>query len=205
MAKQITKKQQAVLDYLKQEIRNTGCPPSIREICAQMGLKSTSSAHLYLENLEKRGYIQRFKSKNRSLKILEPGFYGNSSLNETVNVPVLGKVTAGVPIFAQEEYEEVFPMPTSMVGNSRCFMLRVSGESMIEAGICDKDLVLIKEQQTATNGDIVLALLEEEATIKRFFKDGKKIKLQAENPLFEPIIVDDVKIIGKVVGLYRNF
>ena len=204
MSEKLTKKQQMILDFLKQEIRKNGYPPSIREICTSVGLSSTSTVHSHLESLERKCYIKRSPSKNRSIEILEDRFYVNNS-SEIVNIPILGKVTAGEPIFAVEDFEESFPLPLYVVGNDRCFMLRVKGESMIEAGIYDKDLVIIKQQETAENGDIVLALVEDSATIKRFFKEKGHIRLQAENPFFEPIIVKELTILGKVIGLFRKF
>ncbi|MFA5524689.1 MAG: transcriptional repressor LexA [Tissierellales bacterium] len=194
-----------ILEFIKKEIFSKGYPPAVREICKAVELKSTSTVHAHLEKLEKKGYIRRDPTKPRAIEIL------NKSDNviafprrEIVNVPIVGKVTAGEPILAVENIEDTFPLPIDFIENDSVFMLKVRGESMINAGILDGDLVLIKQQNTANNGDIVVALLEEEATIKRFFKEKNHFRLQPENQFMEPIITTDVLVLGKVTGVYRR-
>jgi len=203
MAEKLTTKQQRVLDFLKAEIRQNGYPPTVREICDAIGLSSTSTAHAHLEMLERKGYIRRSKTKNRSTEILDGDFYG--STREMVNVPIIGRVAAGIPIFAEENVEDTFPIPVDYIKNDKCYMLNVKGDSMMDKGIFDRDLVLVRQQYEASNGDIVIALIEDEATIKTFFREGKDIHLCPANPAFEPIIVRECEILGKVIGLYRRY
>jgi repressor LexA len=203
MAEALSQKQKKILDFLKQEIRTKGYPPSVREICDAVGLKSTSTVHGYLERLEKKGLIRRDPTKPRAIEILDDMTY--LSKKELVNVPIVGRVTAGQPILAVENIEDTFPIPTEYLHNSDVFMLSVRGESMIEAGILDGDYVLVQKQSTANNGDKVVALIEDEATVKTFYKERDHIRLQPENPLMDPIIVRDVIILGKVIGVIRLF
>ena len=200
----LTEMQQKVYDCLKESIRNTGYPPSVREICIAVGLASTSSVQAHLETLERKGYIRHSPFKNRSIEILEPGFY--QPLREMAILPVVGKITAGAPILAVEDIEETFPVPVDYLNtNDEYFMLRVSGDSMIGRGIYDNDLVIIRRQQTARGGDMVAALIDDSATIKTYYKEKDHVILQPENDKYEPIIVKDVSIIGIVTGLFRRY
>lgn len=203
VAGKLTAKQQMILDFLKAEIRRNGYPPTVREICDAVGLSSTSTVHSHLETLERKGHIRRSPAKNRSTEILEDDFYNNT--RELVNVPIVGRVAAGVPILAEENIEDTFPIPIDYVKNDTCFMLNVRGDSMCEKGILDGDLVLVRQQPDANNGDIVIALLEDSATVKTFNRDGEFIRLDPANPEFEPIIVRECEVLGKVIGLYRRY
>jgi len=203
MAGSLTTKQQMILNFLKTEIRQNGYGPTVREICDAVGLSSTSTVHAHLETLEKKGYIRRTATKNRSTQILEEDFYGNT--RELVNVPIVGRVAAGVPILAEENIEDTFPIPIDYVKNDTCYMLHVKGDSMIDEGIFDGDLVLVKQQQEATDGDIVIALLEDSATVKTFYRDGEFIRLDPANRDFQPIRTKECEILGKVIGLYRRY
>lgn len=203
MANFLSDKQKKILDFIKQEIINKGYPPSVREICDAVGLKSTSTVHGYLERLEKKGFIRRDPTKPRAIEVLDDSTY--IFKKEIVNVPIVGKVTAGKPILAVENIEDSFPLPVEYLHNSDCFMLGVKGESMINAGILDGDMVIVKKQSVAYDGDIVVALLEDEATVKTFYKEENRIRLQPENPNMDPIYADDVKILGKVIGVIRFF
>jgi len=203
MAEKLTEKQKLVLDFLKTGIRQNGYPPTVREICDAVGLSSTSTVHAHLETLERKGYIRRSPAKNRSTEILEENFY--ASTRELVNVPIVGQVAAGIPILAEENVEDTFPIPIDYIKNDTCFMLHVKGDSMCEDGIFDGDLVLVRQQQTAKDGDIVVALIDDSATVKKFSRDGKNIRLSPANAYFEPIIVRDCTILGKVIGLYRRY
>lgn len=205
MYEDISTKQLKVLDFIRSEVNRKGYPPSVREICKGVGIKSTSTVHGYLETLEEKGYIRKDHAKTRAIEVLDKmddDFI--SYKKEIVNIPVIGRVTAGVPVLAVENIEDVFPMPVDFVPSGESFMLRVKGNSMINAGIHDRDFILIKHQSTAENGDIVVALINNEATVKRFFKEKEHIRLQPENDSMEPIISKDVKVVGKVVGLYRK-
>ena len=200
-----------ILDFINKEIGEKGYPPSVREICEAVGLKSTSTVHGYLQRLEKKGFIKKDATKPRALKVLNSDKYktenyndGSNYYKELVNVPIVGKVTAGEPILAFENVEDSFPLPVEYTQNSEVFMLKVRGESMIEAGILDGDLVLVKKQSYASNRDIVVALIGNEATVKRFFKERNYIRLQPENSFMEPILLKDVDVIGKVIGLFRK-
>jgi len=203
MAGPLTAKQQMILDFLKSEIRQNGYPPTVREICDAVGLSSTSTVHAHLETLERKGYIRRSPAKNRSTEILEEDFYTNT--RELVNVPIVGRVAAGVPILAEENIEDTFPIPIDYVKNDTCFMLHVKGQSMVDEGILDGDLVLVRQQQDANDGDIVIALLEDSATVKTFRRDGEFIQLTPANKEYQPITVRDCDILGKVIGLYRRY
>ncbi len=198
----ISEKQSEILEYIKSEIINRGYPPAVRDICEAVKLKSTSSVHSHLETLEKNGYIRRDPTKPRAIEILDDGF--NLSRREIVNVPILGTVAAGVPILAQEDIEGYFPVPVEDMPNKEVFMLNVKGDSMINVGIFNSDKVIVEKQSTASNGEIVVALVEDSATVKRFYKEKGHYRLQPENDDLEPIIVDDVTILGKVIGLYRK-
>ena len=202
----ITDKQREILEYIKNEILNRGFPPSVREICEAVKLKSTSSVHAHLETLEKNGYIRRDPTKPRTIEILDDNF--NLLRREMVNVPVVGVVTAGQPILALENIESYFPVPAEMMPNKQCFILHVKGESMVNAGILDGDQVLVQQQPDAENGEIVVALLGEDATVKRFYKEDGYYRLQPENDTMDPIIVnqdEDFQILGKVFGVFRLF
>ncbi len=203
----ITEKQMKVLEYVKEQIRKNGYAPSVREICQALGLKSTSTVHGYLARLQKKGLIQKAALKPRTIRIMDDETNEQQSFytsKEMVDVPIVGKVTAGMPILAVENIEDSFPLPVDFVGNSESFMLRVRGDSMIEAGILDGDLVLVKKQNTAENGDIVVALIEDEATVKTFFKEKDHIRLQPQNSFMQPIIVSTCSILGKVAGVFRK-
>ena len=197
----ISAKQQEILEYIKDEILHKGYPPAVREICQAVNLKSTSSVHCHLETLEKNGYIRRDPTKPRAIEIMDDTF--NLNRREMVNVPILGNVAAGEPLFAEENIEDYFPIPAEMVPNSEVFMLHVRGESMINVGILDGDNVLVQQQSTAKDGEMVVALVEDSATVKTFYKEDGYIRLQPENDTMEPIIVPDCQILGKVFGIFR--
>ena len=197
----ISAKQQEILEYIKDEILHKGYPPAVREICQAVNLKSTSSVHSHLETLEKNGYIRRDPTKPRAIEIMDDTF--NLNRREMVNVPILGNVAAGEPLFAEENIEDYFPIPAEMVPNSEVFMLHVRGESMINVGILDGDNVLVQQQSTAKDGEMVGALVEDSATVKTFYKEDGYIRLQPENDTMEPIIVPDCQILGKVFGIFR--
>lgn len=197
----ISAKQQEILEYIKDEILHKGYPPAVREICQAVNLKSTSSVHSHLEALEKNGYIRRDPTKPRAIEIMDDTF--NLNRREMVNVPILGNVAAGEPLFAEENIEDYFPIPAEMVPNSEVFMLHVRGESMINVGILDGDNVLVQQQSTAKDGEMVVALVEDSATVKTFYKEDGYIRLQPENDTMEPIIVPDCQILGKVFGIFR--
>lgn len=195
-----TDKQQEILDFIKKEIMAKGYPPSVREICNAVGLRSTSTVHGHLERLEKKGLIRRDPSKPRAIELLD-----NQTNKELLNVPVLGKVAAGQPILAVENIEDTFPLPVDFLRASNdVFMLKVQGDSMIEKGIYEGDYLIVEQQATAVNGDIVVALVDDSATVKTFYKENGYIRLQPENSNMEPIIVKDCKILGKVKGLIRK-
>lgn len=197
----ITAKQHEILVYIKQTILQKGYPPAVREICEAVQLKSTSSVHSHLETLEKNGYIRRDPTKPRTIEILDDTF--GLTRREMVQVPILGAVAAGQPLLAEEQIEDYFPIPASLLPNGEVFMLRVKGDSMIDIGIFAGDQVLVSQCNTARNGEIVVALVEDSATVKRFFKEDGHYRLQPENDAMEPIIVPQVEILGKVIGLFR--
>ena len=199
----ITDKQSQILEYIKSEILNKGYPPSVRDICQAVNLKSTSSVHSHLETLEKNGYIRRDPTKPRTIEIIDDNF--NLVRREVVNVPMVGTVAAGQPILAIENIDNYFPIPSEYMPNEETFMLKVKGESMINAGILDGDNILVKRQNTAKNGDMVVALVDDSATVKTFYKENGHIRLQPENDNMDPIIVPDCEIIGKVFGVFRFF
>lgn len=197
----ITPKQEEILNYIKDEIINRGYPPTVRDICNAVNLKSTSSVHAHLATLEKEGYIIRDKTKPRAIEIVDESF--NATRREIVNIPVVGRVAAGEPILAVQNIENYFPIPAEYLHNRVTFMLTVKGESMINAGIFDGDTIIVEETQTARNGEIVVALIDDSATVKTFYKESDHIRLQPENDTMDPIIVKDCTIIGKVIGLIR--
>ena len=199
----ITEKQTQILEYIKSEILGKGYPPSVRDICQAVNLKSTSSVHSHLETLEKNGYIRRDPTKPRTIEILDDSF--NMVRREMVNVPMVGTVAAGQPILATENIESYFPIPSEFMPNEETFMLKVKGESMINAGILDGDNILVKRQNHAKNGDMVVALVDDSATVKTFYKENGHIRLQPENDYMDPIILPDVEILGKVFGVFRFF
>lgn len=199
----ITDKQQQILDFIKEQILSKGYPPAVRDICEAVKLRSTSSVHSHLEQLEKNGYIRRDPSKPRAIEIVDDSF--NLTRREVVNVPMVGVVTAGQPILAVENIDNYFPIPTEYMPNAETFMLRVKGESMINAGIFDGDQILVQKQSTANNGDFVVALIDDSVTVKTFYKENGHFRLQPENDFMAPIIVEDCSILGKVIGLFRMF
>ena len=200
----ISKKQSEILEYIKNEILNRGFPPSVREICEAVNLKSTSSVHSHLETLEKNGYIRRDPTKPRAIEIVDDNF--NLVRRETVNVPIIGKVAAGQPLLAVENVEGYFPIPSEYMPNNKTFMLVVQGDSRINAGIFNGDYVVVEQQPTAENGQKVVALIDDSATVKTFYKEDGYIRLQPENDSMEPIIVEPdrpFQILGKVIGVFR--
>ena len=199
----ISDKQREILDYIKTEILNKGYPPTVRDICEAVKLKSTSSVHSHLETLEKNGYIRRDPTKPRAIEIVDDNF--NLTRREVVNVPMIGRVAAGQPILAVENIESYFPIPAEFMPNAESFMLRVQGESRINAGIFDGDNILVEKCDTAHNGEMVVALVDDSATVKTFYKEEDHIRLQPENDFMDPIIVPDCKILGKVFGVFRLF
>lgn len=202
MTLDLSTRQIAILDFIKKQTRTKGYPPSVREIGKAVGLSSSSTVHGHLAQLEEKGYIRRDPAKPRCIEVTD----GTSELikKEMVNVPIVGKVTAGKPILAVENIEDSFPLPLDFVRSDNVFILLVRGDSMIEAGILDGDYVLVRQQSTAKNGDIVVALLEDEATVKTFYKESDHFRLQPENPNLQPILVKDVSILGKVIGVFRS-
>lgn len=200
----ISKKQQEILEYIKSEILNRGFPPAVREICEAVNLKSTSSVHAHLEALEKNGYIRRDATKPRAIEIIDDNF--NLVRREVVNVPLVGTVAAGQPILAVENVDGYFPIPAEFMPNEQSFMLKVKGESMINAGIFDGDQVLVRKQSTAESGDIVVALMEDGATVKTFYKEKGYYRLQPENDTMDPILIHEgLEILGKVFGVFRLY
>lgn len=208
----LNKREKAILKFIEKQIRANSYPPSVREIGKAVGLSSTATVHGYLAKLEDKGYIKKESQKGRTLRLLK-GILKEEKKTETkevytsremVDVPVIGKITAGAPILAVENVTDTFPIPVDFVGNSESFMLTVSGESMIEAGILDGDYILVKRQNTANNGEIVVALIEDEATVKTFYKEKGHIRLQPENSTMDPIIVPNCEILGKVAGVFRK-
>lgn len=197
----ISAKQLEILNYIKSQILERGFPPAVRDICEAVHLKSTSSVHSHLETLEKNGYIRRDPTKPRAIEILDDSF--NLMRREMVNVPMIGHVAAGEPLLAEQNIENYFPIPMEFMPNKQTFMLRVKGESMVNAGILDGDLVLVEEKKTAGNGEIIVALIDDGATVKTFYKEEGVIRLQPENDTMDPIIVEDCMILGKVIGVFR--
>ena len=208
----LNKRERAILKFIEKQINEKGYPPSVREIGKAVGLSSTATVHGYLAKLTKKGYIKKEDQKGRTLRVLKGGLADNEKPSpkplyngrELVDVPVIGKITAGAPILAVENVTDTFPIPIDFVGNSESFMLTVRGESMIEAGILEGDYILVKRQNSARNGQIVVALIEDEATVKTFYKEKDYIRLQPENSTMDPIIVPDCKILGVVGGVFRK-
>ena len=209
----LNKREKSILKFIEKSVIEHGYAPSVREIGKAVGLSSTATVHGYLSRLQEEGYIKKENNKGRTLKLLKNS--SGSSIEEKakkdfyterelVDVPLVGKITAGAPILAVENITDTFPIPIDFVGNSDSFMLTVRGESMIEAGILDGDYILVRKQNSATNGQIVVALIEDEATVKTFYKEKGHIRLQPENSTMDPIIVPDCKILGKVIGVFRK-
>ena len=199
----ITEKQREILEYIKNEILNKGYPPAVREICEAVHLKSTSSVHSHLETLEKNGYIRRDPTTPRAIEITDDMF--NLTRREVVNIPIIGSVAAGQPILATENIENYFPIPAEFLPNQEVFMLRVKGDSMINAGIFDGDKILVRQQPTASDGDMVVALVGDSATVKTYYKEDGHYRLQPENDTMEPILADEVSVLGIVFGVFRLF
>lgn len=197
----ITDKQKEILDFMKSQILAKGYPPSVREICEAVNLRSTSSVHAHLETLEKNGYIRRDPTKPRAIEIIDDEF--GLTRRDMVNIPIVGTVAAGQPLLAVENVLDYFPIPVDMLPNKELFMLRVKGDSMVNMGIFEGDTIIVARQDTASNGEVVVALVDDSATVKRFYKEQGHYRLQPENDSMEPIIVDRCQIIGKVVGLVR--
>lgn len=216
----LKEREQRILAYMKEEIRQKGYPPTVREICSALNIKSTSTTHKDIENLVKRGYIVKDPSKPRALMIMDPdsgdtkaaakleSVYGHTERTDVVDIPLVGRIAAGTPILAEQNIEDTFPVPARFMGKGTNFMLTVKGDSMIEAGIFDGDYILVEQQNTARNGEIVVAMIdgfESEATVKTFYRESDHIRLQPENSSMNPILVKDVKILGKVKGVFRYF
>lgn len=199
----ITKKQSEILEYIKSQILEKGYPPAVREICKAVNLRSTSSVHSHLATLEKNGYIRRDPTKPRAIEIIDDLF--NLTRREVSNVPIIGKVAAGQPLLAQEHIENYFTIPTEFMPNGETFMLTVQGDSMVNAGIFNGDYVLVESTPVAENGQIIVALVDDGATVKTYYKEENMIRLQPENDHMEPIYVSDVTILGKVIGVFRFF
>ena len=201
----LTDKQTQILEYIRHEILAKGYPPSIREICQAVDLKSTSSVHAQLSSLEAKGYIRRDLTKSRSIEIIDDDF--SLTKRELVNIPIVGTVSCGQPILAEQNIEDYFPVPPEYIHNTnnQTFMLRVKGDSMINVGIYEKDLVIVEQCSSARNGEIVVALIEDSATVKTFYKENGYIRLQPENDYMDPILVEHCEILGRVIGLCRNF
>lgn len=202
MPEKLSAKQEEILEFIKQEILEKGYPPSVRDICQAVGLKSTSSVHAHLEKLEEYGYIRRDPAKSRTIEILDDTF--GAQRRELVNVPEVGTVAAGMPLLADQNITDYIPIPAEMLPNAETFILKVRGESMINAGIFNGDRLIVERQNTARNGEIVVALIDDSATVKRFYKEKGHVRLQPENDAMEPIIIPDCRILGKVVGLFRT-
>ncbi len=200
---ELTQVQASILDFIKKEYLSKGYPPSVREICYAVGLKSTSSVHAHLTTLEKKGYIRRDSSKTRAIEIIDDDF--GVSRREMVSIPILGQVAAGIPILAEQNIEDYFPLPADMLSSGDHFMLRVKGDSMVNIGLFSGDTVICRSQQSANNGEIVVALVDDSATVKRLYKENGHIRLQPENDEMEPIIVDDCQILGIVEGMLRFY
>ncbi len=212
---ELKEREQKILDYMKEEIRTKGYPPTVREICAALGIRSTSTAHKDIENLVRHGYLVKDPSKPRALMVVDPSedqghtsYAGGPARHDIVDIPIVGRVAAGTPILAEQNIEDSFPLPARYAASGTNYMLKVRGESMIEAGIMDGDLILVQQAETANNGEIVVAMIdgfESEATVKTFYREDGHIRLQPENSAMSPIIVNDVKILGKVKGVFRYF
>lgn len=207
MHKDLTSKQAQILKFIADTLDVRGYPPSVREIGSAVGLRSSATVHAHLSKLEEKGYIRRARSKSRAIEILYTAGQGNKEDvgDDVISVPIVGQVTAGIPILAEENREGALNLSRSFVRSNNVFLLRVKGDSMVEAGILNGDFVLVRQQETADSGDIVVALLEDEATVKRFFREKDCIRLQPENPAYEPIKVLELSILGKVIGVFRRY
>lgn len=201
MPGKISTKQREILEYIKAQILERGFPPAVRDICEAVNLKSTSSVHSHLETLEKNGYIRRDPTKPRAIEILDESF--NFTRREMVNVPLVGRVAAGEPLLAEQNVENYFPIPMEFMPNAQTFMLTVRGESMVNVGIFDGDMVLVEQRNYARDGEMIVALVDDGATVKTFYKEEGVIRLQPENDFMDPIIVPDCQILGKVIGVFR--
>lgn len=199
----ISAKQREILEYIKSQIMNKGYPPAVREICEAVHLKSTSSVHSHLETLEKNGYIRRDPTKPRAIEIIDESFH--LTRRDIIHVPVIGTVAAGQPLLAVENVDGYFPLLSDHIPNSELFMLKIKGDSMINAGIFDGDQIIVEQKNIAENGDIVVALVEDSATVKTYYKEDNHYRLQPENDTMEPIVVEKLDILGKVIGLYRRY
>jgi repressor LexA len=203
--KKLTSRQREILNFINEEVMHKNYPPSVREICQAMGLSSSSTVHAHLKALERKGYIKRDPTKPRAIEILDPSVNSKQKRRSRL-VPLLGQVTAGIPVLAEENIESYLALPEEMVKGDNLFLLRVKGDSMKEAGILQGDLVIVRQQPAAENSEIVVALIGDEATVKRFFRETDHIRLQPENPDYEPIITkDNIRVLGKVIGLLRIF
>lgn len=203
----LTDRQREILEFILKEVQTKGYPPSVREIGEVVGLSSSSSVHAQLEKLEQKGYLRRDPTKPRAIEILDDNYLPSGDLfglKNLVNIPIVGTVTAGKPILAEQNIQDYFPLPKDFTHEEDLFMLRVKGDSMINAGIFDGDLVIVNKTPTAINGDIIVAMLEDEATVKRFYKEQNQIRLQPENEQYKPIISPNIQVIGKVIGLIRK-
>lgn len=202
MLEPLTPRQEEILNYIKEEVQQKGYPPSVREIGKAVGLSSSSTVHAHLSQLEKKGYIRRDPTKPRAIELMEDSWF--IPLRKIASVPVVGSVAAGSPVLAEENIIDYFPLPKEFVRQDAFFMLSVKGDSMINAGILDGDYVIVRQQSTANNGEIIVAMIEDEATVKRFYQEDGCFRLQPENDYYEPIIIKNVKVLGKVVGLFRK-
>ncbi len=200
--KTLTTRQRQILEYIRECVHKFGYPPSVREICKEVGLSSTSTVHGYLNRLESLGYIRRDPTKNRTIELLDEGSWRSKKI---VPLPLVGQVRAGAPILAEECVEDVYPFAADFVGNDDCFMLTVKGDSMKNAGILEGDMIIVRKQETAENGEIVVALLDDEATVKRYYHEENTIRLQPENEEYDPIYTKKCQILGKVIGLWRKY
>ncbi len=200
----LTPRQKQIFEFIKKEVRDKNYPPSVREIGNEVGLTSSSTVHSHLHSLEKKGYIRRDPTKPRAIEILGEDHTSDINQGEAVQIPILGQVAAGLPIFATENIEDYFPVPAELVKEDKVFMLQIRGDSMHNAGILHDDFVIVRQQNTAVNSDIVVALLEDEATVKRFFREKDHIVLKPENDLYQPIKSREIQILGKVIGVFRR-
>lgn len=198
----LSPRQEQMLGFIQEWVKKHGYPPAVREIGQALGLRSSSTVHMHLKQLEAKGYLRRHPSKPRAIEVTSNR---ETPAQSVVEVPILGRVAAGVPLLAQENREGSFPLPASLAARGPTFLLRVRGDSMLEAGILDGDYVLVRQQPTVENGEIAVVLLEDEATVKRFYKENNRIRLQPENPRYEPIIVRSAQVLGKVIGVFRLF
>jgi repressor LexA len=208
MLENISSRQEKILKFINKKIKESGYPPSVREIAKAVNLSSSATVHSHLKKLEEKGYLKRNPSKPRAISVLSRKGDGSvdTGINNLVYVPVVGRIAAGRPILAEENIDDYFPLtPDFVKGKKEVFILHVRGDSMVNAGILDRDYIVVRKQDTAINGEIIVALLEDEATVKRFFKTNKKIKLMPDNDYMEPIVVNDVKILGKVIGVIRKY